>query len=74
MKKIVEAREISRVKVRESVGLSAPMIKIGRPTYIINDKDSLIVADAKIGGGNGLPLDIIYLLEQLQRVIKAVKC
>ena len=50
------------------------MNKIGRPTYLGNDKESLIVADSDIGGGHGLPLDINYLLEHMERIIKAVKC
>ena len=49
------------------------MIKIVRPTYLSNDKYSLIVAAANIEGGHGLPLDHNYILDQLQLVIKAVK-
>ena len=49
------------------------MNKIGRPTYLNNDKESLIVAASEIEGGHDLPLDSNYLLENLQRVIKAVK-
>ena len=74
MKNRVEARETSRDKVRESVGLSAPMNKISPPTYISKEKESLIVSDANIGGGHGPPLAIISLLEQLHRIIKSVKC
>ena len=42
------------------------MNKIGRPTYLINEKESLIVADADIEGGIGLPLDSNYILRKLQ--------
>ena len=41
------------------------MNKIGRPTYLIIDKESLIVADSDTEGGYGLPLDINYILVQL---------
>ena len=70
LKKRVEERETPTGKVRETVGFSAPMNKIGPPTYLSNDKDYLIVAAAEIEGGHGLPLDSNYILEQLQRVIK----
>ena len=33
------------------------MNKIGLPTYLSNDKESLIVADADIEGGHGLTLN-----------------
>ena len=49
------------------------MNKIVRSTYLSNDKDSLIVEDAEIEGGRGLPLDINYLLDQFQPVINDVK-
>ena len=62
LKNIVEVRETSRVVVREIIGLSAPMNKIGRPTYLSNDKESLIFAAADIKGGHGLPLDGNYIL------------
>ena len=70
----VETRYKSRVEVREIVGLYAPMNKIGRPTYLINDKEYLIVAAAKIEGGHGLPLDSNYILGKLYHIIMAVKC
>ena len=60
--------------MREILGLSAPMNKIGHPTYLSNAKESLIVAAADIEGGHGLTMDSNYLLELLQRVIKTVKC
>ena len=40
------------------------MNKIGHPTYLINYKESLIDETAEIEGGNGLPLDSNYCLEQ----------
>ena len=49
------------------------MNKIGRPNYLSNDKDYLIVADAEIEGDHVLPLEINYILEQLQRIINYVK-
>ena len=73
LKNIVDTRETLKVKVREIVGLSAPMNKIGRPTYLSNDMESLIVVAAEIEGGHGLPLESNFILGQLQCVIKAVK-
>ena len=49
------------------------MNNIGRPNYLSNDKDSLIVVASDIEGDHVLPLDSNYLLDQLQHVIKAVK-
>ena len=69
----VEAREKYQGKVRYIVGLSATMNKVGRPTYLSNDKESLIVSYHDIEGGSGLPLDINSPSEQLQLVTKAVK-
>ena len=57
-----EARETSRVKVREIVGLSAPMNKISRPTYLSYNKEYLIVEATDIEGGRGLPLGHNYFL------------
>ena len=74
MKKIVEARETSRGKVREIVGLSAPMNEIVRPTYLSNTKEYFIVTATNIEGGHCLPLESSYLLDQLQCIIKAIKC
>ena len=65
-KKRVEASDTSRVKVREILGLSAPMNKTDRPTYLGNVKEYLIVTAAEIEGGQSLPLDNSYLLDQLQ--------
>ena len=56
-KKIFEATETSRVKVREIVGLSAPMNKIVHTNYLSYDKEYLIVAAADIEDGHGLLLD-----------------
>ena len=49
------------------------MNKIGRPTYLSNNKEYLIVAAYEIEGGHGLTLDSNYLLGQLQHVIKDFK-
>ena len=49
------------------------MNKIGRPIYLSNDKESLMVSDAGIKGGHGIPLVSNSLLGKLKRVIKAVK-
>ena len=49
------------------------MNKIGIPTYLSNDKESLVVTDDEIEGGCGLLLESNFLLEQLQCVIKDVK-
>ena len=70
---IVKARETSMIKVGEIVGLSAPMNITGRPTYLSNEKESLIFVAVDIEGGHDLPLESNSLLEQLYSVIKAVK-
>ena len=49
------------------------MNKIDLPTYLSNDKESLIVSAVEIEGGRGIPLDINSLLGQFQRVIKSAK-
>ena len=74
LQNIVESIEIPRGKVRSILGLSAPMNKISFITYLISDKDSLIVSDSEIKGVHGLPLDINSILGQFKRVIKNVKC
>ena len=48
------------------------MNKIGRPTYLSSDKESLIVSVACIEGVHGLRLDSKKILEKLQHVIKAI--
>ena len=48
------------------------MNKIGCPTYLSNEKKSLIASPADIESDNGLPLDSNYFLGQLKNVIKAV--
>ena len=73
LKKIIEARETSTVEVRKIVWLSAPINKMGRPTYLSNDRGSLVVLDYGIGGGHGLPLVSNYILDKLQHIINAVK-
>ena len=50
------------------------MNKIGRPTYLSNEKESLTVVAADIEGAHVLTMDSNYLLYLLQRVIKAVNC
>ena len=50
------------------------MNKTDRPTYLGNVKEYLIVTADKIEGGQGLPLGSSYLLDQLQWIIKAIKC
>ena len=49
------------------------MNKIGRPTYLSNEKMSLIFAAADIEISHGLTMGINSLLEMLKRVIKDVK-
>ena len=49
------------------------MNKIGRPTYLSNYKESLMVAAAYIEGGNCLPLDSTYILGHLKHVINSIK-
>ena len=49
------------------------MNKIALPTYLINEKEYLIVAAADIESEHDLLLDSNSLLEQLQIDIKAVK-
>ena len=51
--------------VREILGLSAPMNKIGRPTYLSNDKEYFIYSAADIEGDHGLHLDSNYICENL---------
>ena len=73
LKKRVEAREASRGKVREILGLSSSMNKIVRPTYLSNYKEYLIFSASDTEGVHGLTLDSNYLLGQLNNVIKSVK-
>ena len=49
------------------------MNKIVHPTYLSNEKKYLVVASADIEGVHGIPLDSTYILDHLQRDIKAVK-
>ena len=72
LENIVDTRETSRGKVREIVGLSAPMNKIGRPDYLSNNKKYLIVAAAEIEGFYGLSFDSNHILGQSKHVIKAI--
>ena len=48
LKNRVEAREVSRGKVRELIGLSSRVNKIGCLTYLSNYKESLIYVAAEI--------------------------
>ena len=63
LNKRFEERKTSMVNFREIVGLSEPMNKICHPTYLGNDKENLVVVDADIEGGHGLPLESNYILE-----------
>ena len=47
-------------------------IKIGRPTYLNSDEESLVVASAEIEGAHGLPIDVDTLGAKLQLVITSV--
>ena len=58
--------------IRYILGLSSPMNKICRPTYLRNDKEYFIVKSADIEGGHGSHLESNSLLDQLQHSIKAV--
>ena len=49
------------------------MKKSGFPTYLSQYKDSLMVASSEIEVAHGPPLDSQYLLDQVQRVNKAIK-
>ena len=44
---IFDSGDTSRLNVIEVLGLSAPMNKIGRPTYLSKNVESLIVAAAE---------------------------
>ena len=48
VKNRVEAIDISSCKVREILGFSSPMNKIGRPNYLSYEKDYFIVAATDI--------------------------
>ena len=49
------------------------MNETGLPTYLINDKEYVMVAADEVDGDHGLPLYSNYILKQLHYVIKAVK-
>ena len=57
----------------EIVGLSPPMNKSGRLTYLSQGKELLIFASANIEGDHGLPFDSHGISEQLQHIVKAVR-
>ena len=70
LKKIVEAGETSRGKVRDFAGLSTTMDKVSHPNYLSDDKKSLVVTAAEIEDDHGLPLESHALLEQFQHISK----
>ena len=49
------------------------MNKSGQPTYLNEDKESLVIATANIEGSHGLPFDCHGVAMQFQNVAKAVK-
>ena len=49
------------------------MNKKGRPNYLSNNEESLIVSAYEIEGGHGLPLDSHAISYQLQHVFKTIK-
>ena len=49
------------------------MNKIVHTNYLSNENESLIVAAADIEGVHGIPLGSTFILDQLQRDIKAFK-
>ena len=64
--------EVLRSKVLEMIKMYVQRIKVGRPTYLNSDEESLVVALAEIEGAHGLPIDVNTLGVELQLVIKAV--
>ena len=63
---------MSRSKVRQIVVLTVKMNKSGPQTYPNEDKESLVVASAKIEGGRGLSLEYHGVAHQFQNIVKAV--
>ena len=64
--KKVEVEEILWGKVREFFWLILHMNKSGRPNYLNEEKDLLVVESADIEGDHGLPLDCNVVSHQLQ--------
>ena len=50
------------------------MNKIVRPNYLCNYEESLIVVASEIEDIRGIHLDINALSEQLQLILKSIKC
>ena len=59
-------------KVFETIKMTVHKIKIGRPTYLNQDEEALVVASDEIEGDHGLPIDVNTLGSELQLVIRAV--
>ena len=59
--------------MRETVKLTVQMKKNARPTYLDEDKESLVIASAEIEGGHGLTFYCNSLSEKFQEFSKAVK-
>ena len=52
--------------------MSVHRVKIGRPTYLNSDEETLVVASAEIEGAHGLHIDDNTLGGRLQLVIRAM--
>ena len=61
-----------RSKVLEIIKMSVQKIKVGRPTYLNKDEESLVVALEEIEGAHGFPIGVNTLVAELQLVIKSV--
>ena len=61
-----------RSKVLEMINMSVQRIKVGRPTYLNSDEESLVVTSAEIEGAHGLPIYFNTLGFKLKLVIKVV--
>ena len=61
-----------RLKVLETIKMTVHKIKIGRPTYLNQYEEALVVAAAEIEDSHGLPIDVNTLGGKLQLVIRAV--
>ena len=64
--------EVSISKLLDIIKMYAQKIKFGRPTYLISDEETLVVALAEIEGTHGLPIDVNTLGAELQFFMKAV--
>ena len=72
LQNIFEVGEILWVKVREIVNLTVQINKSGGRTYLNEDEESLVVASAKIEGGNGIPLYCCGVSQKLQNFSKDI--